>query len=389
MDYDVVIVGGGVMGSSTAFHLLRADSSLSVAVVERDSGYERASTVLSDGNVRIQFNLEENILMSQHALEVLATFDDDMATASFRPEVAARRQGNLFLADEDWERAARAGLALQRRLGCEVEWLSSEEIGYRFPAYRSDGITGGTLGPADGAVDPAAVLRGYRSKAIELGASFIEDEVSALLADEAAMTGARLIAGGDLRSDVVVNAAGAWGPDLARPLGVILPVLPVMRTVYVVSSTIDTTGLPSVFLPSAVYALPERDAIWLIAWSRPEDPVGFDFTPAGQGRFTDLIWPELHRHLPAFEALRVERSWAGLYDVNTLDGNAIIGEWPTIAGLYLATGFSGHGFQQAPAVGRYLSELILGREPVLDLARLGPERVVENRPLHEQGNRLI
>jgi glycine/D-amino acid oxidase-like deaminating enzyme len=203
------------------------------------------------------------------------------------------------------------------------------------------------------------------------------------------MTGARLIAGGDLRSDVVVNAAGAWGPDLARPLGVILPVLPVMRTVYVVSSTIDTTGLPSVFLPSAVYALPERDAIWLIAWSRPEDPVGFDFTPAGQGRFTDLIWPELHRHLPAFEALRVERSWAGLYDVNTLDGNAIIGEWPTIAGLYLAAGFSGHGFQQAPAVGRYLSELILGREPVLDLARLGPERVVENRPLHEQGNRLI
>jgi glycine/D-amino acid oxidase-like deaminating enzyme len=147
--------------------------------------------------------------------------------------------------------------------------------------------------------------------------------------------------------------------------------------------------MPSVFLPSGVYALPENDRTWLIAWSRPEDPVGYDFTPAGQQRFTDLIWPELHAHLPAFETLNVETSWAGLYAVNTLDGNAILGEWPHVRGLYLATGFSGHGFQQAPAVGRYLSELVLGLDHELDLRRLGPERVVQNRPLHEHRGRLI
>jgi glycine/D-amino acid oxidase-like deaminating enzyme len=162
-----------------------------------------------------------------------------------------------------------------------------------------------------------------------------------------------------------------------------------MRTVYVVTTTVPTDGLPSVFLPSGVYALPENDRTWLIAWSRPEDPVGYDFTPAGHQRFTDLIWPEIYAHLPAFDSLRVETSWAGLYAVNTLDGNAILGAWPHIAGLYLATGFSGHGFQQAPAVGRYLSELVLGLDHKLDLRRLGPERVIQNRPLHEHQGRLI
>jgi glycine/D-amino acid oxidase-like deaminating enzyme len=389
MGYDVVIVGGGAMGSSTAYHLLAADPALSVVVVERDDSYREASTVLSDGNVRIQFNLEENIHISRHAMDVFATFDDDMATTTYRPEVAARHQGNLFLADVSCESEARAGLELQRRLGCEVEWLDVEEIAERWGQYRSTGLTGGTFARRDGSVDPSAVLRGYRSKAIELGAEYVEDEVLELLADGARMRGARLRTGGDLLSPVVVNAAGAWSPDLSRRLGVEVPVQPVMRTVYVVSTTVSATGIPSVFLPSGVYALPESEETWLIAWSRPEDPVGFDFTPAGRQRFTDLIWPELYRHLPAFESLQVDTSWAGLYDVNTLDGNAILGEWPRIRGLYLATGFSGHGFQQSPAVGRYLSELILGTPHALDLGRLGPERVLDGRPLREHSGRLI
>jgi glycine/D-amino acid oxidase-like deaminating enzyme len=387
--YDVVIVGGGAMGSSTAYHLLRADPVLSVAVVERDSSYGQASTVLSDGNVRIEFNLEENIRISQHTMEVLRTFEDDMATDRYRPEVAARHQGNLFLTDDEGIESARAGVDLQTELGCDVEWLGVHEIDRRFTAYRSDGLAGGTFAQSDGSVDPSAVLRGYRNMAIELGADYIEDEVVELLADDDAMRGVRLGSGGDLLSENVVNTAGAWSADLARPLGVDLPVRPVMRTVYVVSTTVPTTGLPSVFLPSGVYALPESDRTWLIAWSRPEDPIGYDFTPAGQQRFTDLIWPELYAHLPAFDSLKVESSWAGLYALNTLDGNAILGEWPTIRGLYLATGFSGHGFQQCPAVGRYLSEQLLGLPHTLDLHRLGPQRVIENRPLHEHTGRLI
>ncbi len=384
----MVIVGGGAMGSSAAYHLLRAEPSLSVLVVERDSTYRHASTVLSDGNVRVQFNLEENIRISQHAMDVLRTFDDDMATAAYRPEVAARHQGNLFLADEAAKESALTGVALQQSLGCDVEWIDAEAIGERWSPYRSEGLAGGTFAQTDGSVDPNAVLRGYRNKAIELGAEYVEDDVQALLQADGRMTGARL-SSGVASAQTVVATAGAWTADLVRPLGVDLPVQPVMRTVYVVSSTVPANGLPSVFLPSGVYALPEHDQTWLIAWSRPEDPVGYDFTPAGQQRFVEVIWPALIEHLPAFDSLQVETSWAGLYAVNTLDGNAILGEWPGLQGLHLATGFSGHGFQQCPAVGRYLAEGILGLPNVLDLSRLGTRRIIDRQALHEHTGRLI
>ena len=377
------------MGASTAYHLLRSEPGLSVTVVERDSTYARASTVLSDGNVRIQFSLEENILISKHAMEVLSTFDDDMETAAFRPEIAARRQGNLFLADHETKGEAMAGVELQRRLGCEVEWLEPEQLAERFPGLGIEGVAGGTFAGLDGSVDPSAVLRGYRNKAAELGATFLEDEVVAVLVEGGSVNGVRLERGEDVTCPMLVVTAGAWTADLVRPLGIGLPVIPVMRTVYVVSSKVSTAGMPSVFLPSGVYALPESEQTWLMAWSRPEDPIGYDFTPAGRQRFTDLIWPELHRHLPVFDRLEVDSSWAGLYAVNILDGNAIVGQWPGMDGLYLATGFSGHGFQQGPALGRYLSELILDLEPIIDLSRLGPQRVIDNQPLHEHAGRLI
>lgn len=387
-DYDVVIAGGGAMGSSTAYHLLVAEPSLSVLVVERDSTYRHASTVLSDGNVRVQFNLEENIRISQHAMEVLRTFDDDMATATYRPEVAARHQGNLFLADEAARESALGGVDLQQSLGCDVEWIDAEAIGDRWSHYRSEGLAGGTFAQTDGSVDPNAVLRGYRNKAIELGAEYVEDDALELLQSDGRMTGARLTSG-VASAPTVLATAGAWTADLVRPLGVDLPVQPVMRTVYVVSSTVPALGLPSVFLPSGVYALPEHDQTWLIAWSRPEDPVGYDFTPAGQQRFVEVIWPALIEYLPAFDSLQVETSWAGLYAVNTLDGNAILGEWPGLRGLHVATGFSGHGFQQCPAVGRYLAEEILGLPNALDLSRLGTRRIIDRQPLHEHTGRLI
>jgi glycine/D-amino acid oxidase-like deaminating enzyme len=387
---DVLIVGGGVMGSSTAYHLRRADPALSVVVVERDDSYRQASTPLSDGNVRIQFGLEENVRISQHTMEVLATFDDEMATAGHRPDVSARHQGNLFLVDEASKTATREAIEMQTGLGCRVEWLESLEITDRFPGLGSvEGVVGASFGPDDGSVDPGAVLLGYRNKAVELGAEYVQDEVTGLLGGDGRVRGARLRRDGEVTCPIVVATAGAWTADLVRPLGVSLPVVPVMRTVYVVSTTVPTAGMPSVFAPSGVYALPEGDRTWLIAWSRDEDPVGYEFIPASRQRFTDLIWPELYRHLPAFDSLVVESAWAGLYAVNTLDGNAILGEWPRLPGLYLATGFSGHGFQQAPAVGRYLSELILGLDPALDLSRLGGQRVLDGRPVHEQAGRLI
>jgi len=185
-----------------------------------------------------------------------------------------------------------------------------------------------------------------------------------------------------------VNATGAWAKDFLATGGVDLPVLPVMRTVFVIETPLETAGMPSGFLPSGVYLIPESANTWLVGWSLPDDPVGFDFT-VHRDRFDDLYWPALVEDLPAFDRLRVVRGWTGLYAVNTMDGNAILGEWPGMEGLFLANGFSGHGFQQCHAVGRYLAELILGLPPELDLSRLGPQRIIDDTPVFEHAGRII
>lgn len=390
MSGQIVVIGAGCMGVATAYHLLAADPALSVTVFERDPSLARSSTLLSDGNVRVQFSLEENIAISLYALEALERFSDDLAVGDHRPEVAMKKQGNLFLVDEEGETAARAGLALQRNLGARVEWLDPPVIAQRFPPLWSPGMVGATFGPDDGSVDPSAVTTGYRRKAQSQGAVIERAEVERLEVSDARVTGLHLGDGSFRPADAVVVCAGAWSTSLLGTVGVEIPVVPVMRTVYVVTTDVGKgIDLPSVFLPSGVYLIPEQDDTFLVAWSRPDDPVGFDFTPADRSRFYDTIWPELFEALPAFDRLEVVRSWAGLYAQNTFDANAIVGEWPTITGLYQATGFSGHGFQQCHAVGRYLAELITGRPPFLDLSRLGPDRLLSGRRVLEYAARLI
>ena len=387
---EVIVIGGASNGSSTAYHLLEADPSLSVSVLERDPSLARSSTLLSDGNVRIQFNLEENIRISQYAMEVLEDFGDTMAVDGVRPEVAMRRQGNLFLVDEEGLAEARSGLELQQRLGCDVRWMDKSEVERLYPPLISERLIGGTFGPNDGSVDPTAVTLGYRRAAAARGARYQDAEVASLITDDDGVTGVQLSDGSTIEADSVVVCAGAWSTDLLASAGVTVPVVPVMRTVYVVSSDIGKgIEMPSIFIPSGVYVIPEHDGTFLIAWSLPDDPVGFDFKPAERSRFYDLIWPELVTNLPDFDRLEVVSSWAGLYAQNTLDANAIVGEWPEMPGLYVAAGFSGHGFQQCHAVGRYLAELIVGIEPFMDLSRLGPRRIIEGLPLREHAGRII
>jgi len=194
-----------------------------------------------------------------------------------------------------------------------------------------------------------------------------------------------LESGEDLLAPVVVNCAGAWAAELARSVGVDLPVAPVKRQAFVVE-TPEPFGrpLPLTVFPSGLYFRSEAPGLLLVGKSLDDDPEGYSFSWQ-ESRFTDLLWPELARWAPAFDRLRLVRGWAGLYAVNTLDGNAILGEWPALKGLFHANGFSGHGLQQAPAVGRYLAEIILGTEPTLDLSALGAERIVEGRLLAEGG----
>ncbi|HEX6287011.1 MAG TPA: FAD-binding oxidoreductase [Acidimicrobiia bacterium] len=386
----LVIVGGASMGWASAFHLTRMDPGLEVVVVERDPTLRYSSTMLSDGNVRIQFNLAENIAISQYAMETLETFTREFSVGGFVPDPQMKKQGNLFLVDEAGREAALSGLATQQEMGCDAMWLDKTDVEARFPALRSDDLIGGTFGPSDGSVDPNAVVEGYRRTALASGVATIAGEVDSITVGRDRVEGVSLADGSSLEADFVLVCAGAWSPQLLETVGVDVPVEPVMRTVYVVAGdVIDGGSLPSVFLPSGVYVIPEHDGTYLIAWSTDDDPVGFDFTPAPRSRFYDLIWPELAGSLPAFDRLEVVRSWAGLYAQNRLDANAIVGEWPHNPGLYLATGFSGHGFQQCHAVGRYLAELITGTEPTLDLGRLGPRRILDNQPLLEHAGRII
>ncbi|NNF64373.1 MAG: FAD-binding oxidoreductase, partial [Acidimicrobiia bacterium] len=276
----------------------------------------------------------------------------------------------------------------QQSLGCDTVWLESEAIEARWPVISGPDHVGGTFGPSDGSVDPHAVLHGYRAKARSQGVTYLAAEVTSLIRTGDRVSGVELADGSTLHAGSVINCAGAWGAALLSRIGVEIPVIPVRRSVYVIETAIASESLPSVFLPTGPYLVPEGGGTFVVGWSRPSDPVGVDFG-FSRDRFADDLWPELVRWLPDFDALHVRGGWSGLYAVNTLDANAIIGAWPTIDGLYVCTGFSGHGFQQCHAVGRYIAEQVVGRDHELDLSRLGPERILTNTPIHENPGRLI
>jgi FAD-dependent oxidoreductase domain-containing protein 1 len=380
--YDAIIVGGGIIGCSIAYHLLKADSRLKVCVVEMDPSYSYASTTLSVANVRVQFTVEENIQISLYALDFLERFGEEMAVGGEESDVGFRHQGNLFLVDEAEREQAEKRLALQKSLGCQVEWLSPAEIERRFPLYDAGRYAGGTFGIQDGTIDAYAVLMAYRAKARSLGAQFLHGEVVGILRHRSRVTGVRLASGGRLAANMVVNCSGAWAAQIAQTAGVRLPVKPQKCQVFVLDTEVKPDdALPLTILPSGLCILDETGGLILCVRSI-EESSQIDFT-LERSRFTDLLWEELIEFVPAFDRLKLVRGWVGLFAMNTLDSNAILGEWPELDGFFLANGFSGHGFQQSHAVGRYLAELITGRAPTLDLSVFGPQRILEHRPILE------
>jgi glycine/D-amino acid oxidase-like deaminating enzyme len=383
--YDIIIVGGGIMGSATAYYLMMADPTLKVAVVERDPTYTQASTTLSMANVRIQFTLKENVQISQYAIQILNSFEDDMAVDGQQPKIYFRQEGNLFLVAAGGEDAARQAYQMQTQLGCRVEWWSPQKIKNHYPLYEPQPFAGGTFGPDDGYFDAYAVLMAYKAKARSLGVNYIRDTVVSIVKSKNQIAGVQLETQGALKADHVVNCAGAWAAEVANSAGIELPVVPIKRQVFALETAVKPKDpLPLTVLPSGLYFRSETGGIILLGKSMADDAVGFNFNWDDK-RFLDILWPELAEFVPAFDTLKLRRGWAGLYAVNTLDGNAILGEWPELKGFYLANGFSGHGLQQAPAVGRYISELILRQPPSLDLSIFNPGRILDNRPLSENG----
>ena len=374
------------MGSSTAYHLTKASPGLQVAVLEKDPTYEFASTTLSMANVRVQFSLKENIEISLHALEVFENFGRDMAVDGEEPEIAFHQEGNLFLYDEAGAEKAAQAFELQKSLGCPIEQWPPDKISRAYPLYRpGPDIASAYFGPKDGHLDAYAVVMGYKAKARSLGAEFLKAEVTDISTQGGRVRGVKSADGTAFASEIVINCAGAWCSLLADTVGIKLPVDPVKRQIYALDvAKKSDRPLPLTILPSGMYFRTELGDLILMGKSLDNDEVGFSFSYDRQ-RFIDLMWEELAGFVPAWESLKIVRGWGGLYAENRLDGNAILGEWPELKGFYLANGFSGHGMQQGPAVGRYLSELILGKKPSLDLSIFTPQRILENRPIPEMG----
>ncbi len=387
--YDAIMVGGGIMGCATAYYLMKKDPNLKVAIIEKDPTYEFNSTVLSDANIRLQFNIKENIQISQYGIEMLKTFADDMEVDGVKPDIAFRQQGNLFMTDEAGKSSTQKGIATQQSLGCPTEWLEPAQVKEKFSLFEVDQIAGAGWSPADGTMDAQAVLVGYKNKAVSLGAEFITGEVREILKDSGRVSGVRLASGDEFRAKFVVNSSGAWTKGLTETVGVELPIIPIKRHVFVVDTNVEPdVEYPLTVFPSGLYLIQEHGNTFLVGKSLDDDPVGIDFA-FDRNLFIEKLWEELVGYAPVFDQLKITGGWAGLYAVNTFDGNAILGEWPDLKGFMLANGFSGHGFQQCHGVGRYLAELILGETPTLDLSIFSSQRILDNKPVFESEHKLV
>ena len=384
---DVVIVGGAIVGSAVATFLRRrSDWKGRVLVVERDSTFRTSSTTLSAASIRLQFSTPLNIEISRFGVELIRHLDTWLGVAGEpAPEVDFVEGGYLFLASEAGLPILESNHAVQREHGVQVALLTPMELHTRFPWLNVDDLAGGSLGLADeGWFDAYALLQAFRRKARSLGAEEIAGEVVEIERDGNRASGVRLADGRRITADWVVNAAGPRAAGIAAMAGLRLPVSPRKRMVFhfdcrtkVASPlTIDTSG---------VYFRPEGPNY--IAGSSPHgeqpDPDTLDLE-VDRSWFEQVIWPAIAHRVPAFEAIRLLDAWAGHYEVNTLDHNAVIGPHPDVPNFLFANGFSGHGLQQAPAAGRALSEWIAtGDYETIDVRPLGYERIAANQPYRE------
>ena len=384
---DVVIVGGAIIGSSVATFLAgRPDFDGRIVVVERDTTFRTSSTTLSAASIRLQFSTPLNVQISQFGVEFLKSLDRYLGVDGEVPEIDLVENGYLFLATDAGLPTLEHNHAVQRELGVAVELLTPAELKARFDWMRTDDVAAASLGLAgEGWFDAYALLQGVRRKARSLGVEERVGEVVEVLMDGDRVAGVRLADGSTIEAGWVVNAAGPRAAEVAAMVGVDLPVRPRKRNVYHLEAPVSLGAAPLTIDMNGVYFRPEGPA-YVSGWSPRHgeaDPDTLDLV-ADRAPFESLIWPTLAHRVPAFDQLRLLDAWAGHYEVNTLDHNAIVGPHPRLRNFVLANGFSGHGLQQAPAVGRGLAEWIAtGHYETLDLSPLGYERIERNEPIRE------
>jgi len=386
---DVVIVGGGIVGSAVAYFLSN-DSSFRgrrIVVVERDPGFAQASTARSAGGLRQQFSTPENIALSLVTLSLLRRLK---TTFGAEADVAFREQGYLIMASPEALPVLADNVALQQSMQADIELLETSALTRHFPWLASDGIAGAGFGRSgEGWFDPSSLATLMRDAAKAHGVAILREDVTGIDVEGGRAARVRCASGAALACGALVNAAGPWAGRLAALAGVALPVEPRKRYVYVIDCREASDALhqaPLTVDPSGVWFRPEG-RVFLCGKSPEEgkEPAAADLDQIDHAFFETEVWPRLATRVPAFESVKVVNAWAGFYDYNTLDQNAIIGPHPEIANLYFANGFSGHGAQQGAGAGRAVAELIAhGAFRTLDLGRFSYRRIAAGQPLLER-----
>ncbi|HTP30587.1 MAG TPA: FAD-dependent oxidoreductase [Candidatus Acidoferrales bacterium] len=377
---DVIIIGGGIVGSSIAYHLTESGCT-NVLILERESHQGKGSTGKSMGGVRAQFSTSESIRMSLYSIPFFSSFEEVIGHPS-----GYRAQGYLFVATnqrhldylcQNYTRQVAAGLKT-------VQLLKPADVAHFAPEIRCDDVLGGAFCSTDGFVDPHSVMTGFAQRAMERGVQILRDaEVTAILTDSRGVAGVVTTAG-TFSSRTVVNAAGAWAGQVARMAGVDLPVEP-LRRMLVPTEPFDKVAQSSpmvVDMATGFHYRPEGRGI-LMAWNDPEETAGFklNFDPA----FIEKILTRGVTRLPVLEEAEVnpKRAWAGLYEM-TPDHHPVLGAVKPLPGFFLANGFSGHGVMHSPATGRITADLILkGRTDLIDSTLLSIDRFAVGNLLHE------
>ena len=379
---DVVLIGGGIVGSSIAYHLVAAGCR-NVLVIERETSQGKGSTGKSMGGVRAQFSTPVNIQMSLYSIPFYATFEERLGyPCDYRP------QGYLFCATNEKHLAyLRANYEKQVAMGLKnVRLVAGDEIRGMFPQMRGDDIVGGSFCSTDGFVDPYSAMIGFMTWASDHGATLWKNATveSIKRRDGSEPRFEISTTRGPVTTPTVVNCAGPWASGIAIMVGIELPVQP-LRRMLVPTEPFDQfphTAPMIIDMSNGFHFRPESRG-FLLAWNDPEETPGYklDFEPG----FLEKILTRAASRVPVFENLAVnpKRAWAGLYEM-TPDHHPILGESPDVPGFFFANGFSGHGVMHAPATGKILSDLILsGRTDLIDASLLNYSRFAEGRMIHE------
>ncbi len=378
-------MGGAITGTSIAWFLkAKLGFAGAVLVVEQDSSYQLCSTTLSAASIRQQYSTEINIRMSQYGIEFLRDIKQQLGPEA---DIGLRENGYLILADSSGKELMERNHRLQKSLDVDVRLMEPESLGQRFDWLQANDLAIGSFGlSGEGSFDAHSLLMSMRKSAIEHGVVYVEAAVTGLRHQGQRIEAVALNDGSIIRCNELVNAAGPAAGRVAAMADLPLPVESRKRCVFVVHCRelehFDTC--PLVIDKNGVWFRSEgRYFICGVAPPEEEDPASTDYQ-VDYSIFENTVWPSIANRVPVFEAIKVVSAWSGHYAVNTLDHNAVLGRHPDLSNFIFANGFSGHGLQHAPAVGRGIAELIeFGKYRSLDLEALSWQRIADNKPIRE------